>query len=334
LRKLLKKNLRKFRSNLYLDVHRDIPHCRAFVSGAGRSGTTWLAEIIASEICGRIIFEPFYARVIENVGLEPLPYMPPSVRNEPLLAYCHNVVTGRIRHEWIDQQVTLLFPKYRVVKEVRSNFFLKWFTHNFPTVPILFIIRHPCAVVLSRMQFSRIEDGWDPDSDIDFYLSQKELVSEFLSDKLEIIEKAKTTEERHALYWCINNLVPLKQFSRGQLNVFFYENLCAHPNIELPRIFETINHRYDDARFIRYYEKPASTTLHTSAIITGEDKIARWRTALSPGQICNILKIVRAFGLDYLYGDSVMPVSSDCFRVLSLQGCTCPPYSLAGEPDS
>jgi hypothetical protein len=314
LRKLLKKNLRKFRSNLYLDVHTDIPHCRAFVSGAGRSGTTWVAEIIASEIHGRIIFEPFYARVIKNFGLGPLPYMPPSVRNEPLLAYCHNVVTGRIRHEWIDRQVNHFFPEYRVVKEVRSNFFLKWFTYNFPTVPILFIIRHPCAVVLSRMQYSRIEDGWDPDLDIDFYLSQEELVSEFLVDKLEIIEKAKTTEERHAIYWCINNLVPLKQFRGDPLNVFFYENLCAHPDIELPRIFQTINHRYDDARFSGYSERPASTILHTSAIITGEDKIARWRTALSPDQIRNVLGIVRAFGLDHLYGDSVMPIHKDCTK--------------------
>ena len=311
LRKLLKKNLRKFRSNLYLDVHNDIRHCSAFISGASRSGTTWLAEIIASQICGRIIFEPFYAGVIENLGLGPLRYMPPSVRNEPLLAYCHNVVSGRIRHEWIDRQVTHIFPKYRVVKEVRSNFFLKWFTNNFPTVPILFIVRHPCAVVLSRMQLSRIEEGWDPDLDINFYLSQNELVSDCLADKLEIIAKAKTTAERHAVYWCINNLVPLKQFRRTELNIFFYENLCVHPDIEIPRIFQTIKHEYDDSKSNRDLAKPASTALHTSAIITGEDKIGRWRTALSSRQIQNVLGIVRAFGLDYLYADSVMPVCQD-----------------------
>jgi Sulfotransferase domain len=308
LRKSLSKPLRKLRSNLYLDMHRDARHCSAFISGAGRSGTTWLAEIIASQIYGRIIFEPFYLKVMKAAGLDPLGYISRSAQNEPLLAYCRDVLSGRIRHEWTDRQVKHTFPRYRVVKEVRSNFFLRWFAENFPSVPILFIIRHPCAVVLSRMQFSRIEDGWDPDVDIDFYLSQRELVADFLSDKLEIIEKAQTAEERHAVYWCINNLVPLKQFHGDELNIVFYENLCVHPNIELHKIFQRINHQYDDLQFSRYVERPASTVLPSSAILTGEDKMTRWRTVLSPEQIQKVLSIVRAFGLDHLYGDSVVPL--------------------------
>jgi hypothetical protein len=184
LRRLLKKMSRKISIKLYLDIHNDIHRCTAFINGAGRSGTTWLGELIASQICCRIIFEPFYAQVLKDFGVNPLRYMHPLARNDAWLTYCRKVVSGRIRHQWTDRHVDHMFPKYRVIKEVRASLFLKWFSHNFPCVPILFIIRHPCAVVLSRMQLSRIEDGWEPEPDINVFLAQQELVSEFLADKL------------------------------------------------------------------------------------------------------------------------------------------------------
>jgi hypothetical protein len=310
LRRFLNKTRRKVASKCYLDIHNDIHRCSAFISGAGRSGTTWLGEIIASQLSCRIIFEPFYAEVLRDFGVSPLAYIHPRAQNEAWLSYCRKVVSGRIRHGWTDRHVNHMFPKYRIIKEVRASPFLKWFSNNFPTVPILFIIRHPCAVVLSRMQLSRIEDGWEPERDIDFFLAQRELVEGFLADKLDIIKNAHTVEERHAVCWCISNLLPLKQFAHNELNVLFYENLCTRPDTEIPKIFQIIKHQYNSSVF-NYVGQPALTTTQRSAIKTGEDKIARWRTELSREQIKNITRIVRAFALDYLYGDSLTPLSYD-----------------------
>ena len=63
-----------------------------------------------------------------------------------------------------------------------------------------------------------MELGWDTDSDIEPFLSQPDLVEDHLRDHLDIIQTANTDEEKHAIIWCVSNLVPLKQFITGELN--------------------------------------------------------------------------------------------------------------------
>jgi hypothetical protein len=303
---LLSKTIRRIYSKLYIDRDRDISLCRAFISGAGRSGTTWLAAMIGSQLPSRIMFEPFHSRnVSEFRRFHYFQYMRPEEPNDELLSYCQMLLSGKLRHPWIDREVNAFIPKYRLIKEIRANLFLKWFSNSFPGVPILFIIRHPCAVVLSRMEY-----GWGSDSDMESLLAQQALVDDFLKDKMKIIKQANTVEERHAIIWCVNNLVPLKQFSSRELNIVSYERLCTQPEEELRRIFELIKLPNADLG-IRYVNRPSITALPSSAVITGENKIARWQRRLSPEQIRNVLGIVRAFGLDHLYADSVMPIYKD-----------------------
>jgi hypothetical protein len=232
--------------------------------------------------------------------------MRPSEQDHDLALYCQKILRGNIRHTWVDRQVDHLFPKYRLIKEIRANLFLKWFNNNFPAVPILFAIRHPCAVVLSHLELS-----WDTSIDLSSFLLQNRLIDDFLSDKLEIIKNAETAEEQHAILWCVSNLVPLKQFQPSQLNLFFYENLCTQPEIEIPRIFNLINQQYGRSVF-EYLERPSTTSQSSkSAIMTGENKITKWKDKLSSEQIDRILSIVRAFELDHIYDESLTPISKN-----------------------
>jgi hypothetical protein len=155
--------------------------------------------------------------------------MRPDVENEPLLRYCETVLSGRIRHPWIDREVEVILPRCRLIKEIRMNLFLKWLAQRFPQVPLVFIVRHPCAVVLSRMQL-----GWATDDDLAPLLAQDELVADFLADKMHVIEAARTAEQKHALVWCISNLVPLRQFAGTGWHPMFYENLVLEPERKSP----------------------------------------------------------------------------------------------------
>jgi hypothetical protein len=289
-------------SRLYRDTDRDI--CRSImVAGTARSGTTWLANIIASQIPCRLMFEPFQSRMVEAFSqFYYFHYMRPSEQNNELWSYCRKIFTGDIRHDWVDRKVESIFPKYRLIKEIRANLFLQWIHRMFPEVPLLFIIRHPCAVILSRMQLA-----WATDTDIETFLSQSKLIDDFLANKIDIIRGAKTVEEKHAIIWSITNLVPLKQFGPNGLNVIFYENLSLQPEVEIPKIFQIIPHDYQDSVF-EVIEKPSTTTVQSSAIITGDNKITRWKKELSPQQIDNILSIVADFELDHIYGDSFIPL--------------------------
>ena len=175
------------------------------------------------------------------------------------------------------------------------NLFLKWFSLRFPEVPLLFVIRHPCAVVLSRMQL-----GWGADSDLASFLAQDALVEDYLADKMEVIEGARTPEQKHALVWCISNLVPLRQFAGSELSTFLYERLVQRPEEEVPRLFKSVGQDYDPSVF-RTLERPSSSTTADSAVMRGLQGTPHWKNALNGRQIDDILSVVEAFGLGYLY---------------------------------
>jgi hypothetical protein len=300
-----KKLINRIFRRIYIDRERDI-HKSTLIAGAGRSGTTWLADILSSQLPSRIMFEPFHAEEIEECSrFHYFQYMRPAQQYPELLAYCQKVLSGNIRHPWIDRQVYHLLPRYRVIKDIRVTLFLKWFSERFIDVPVLFVARHPCAVVLSRMEYN-----WDTEQDIRSFLAQPELIEDFLRDKLDIIENTKTIEGRHAIIWCVSNLVPLTQFQPADLNIFYYEHLCVQPDVEIPRMFHVMGKKYSRSVF-RQLEQPSITSLASSAIMTGEDKVARWKSKLSAAQIDNIMSVVKAFGLDHLYGDSVMPMKTE-----------------------
>lgn len=274
------------------------------VAGTGRSGTTWLGDLIDSQISCRVMFEPFNPDLVpEYQGFNYFQYMRPGAENPLLYEFARKVLSGEIRNRWIDHKNEQLFPQYRIVKEIRANLLLNWLYECFPQVPILFIMRHPCAVVLSRMEL-----GWATDSDIEPFLNQPDLVSDYLVDHLDLIRNARTDEEKHAIIWCVSNLIPLKQFKPGLLKIVYYENLCTQPEIELPAIFERMGTRYE-SRSMEGINRPSQTTRESSAVVTGADKISSWKKKLEPSQIEKILQVVDTFGLGDLYGDSVQPLN-------------------------
>jgi len=301
--RLHKRATRAICGRLYRDTNRDMR--RSFViAGTGRSGTTWLAEIVGSQMKSRLMFEPFNPRKVKAYSqFHYFQYMRPAEPDAELREYCRTVFTGDIRSRWIDRGVTVLRPQHRVIKEIRANLFLKWISAEFPAIPLLFIIRHPCAVVSSRMKL-----GWATDTDIEPFLAQPKLVEDFLADKLDIIERAGTTEEKHALIWCISNLVPLEQFGTGGLTTVFYEDLCTQPEVEIERVFRRLQHGYQ-ASVLDAIRAPSNTATRSSAVVTGDDGLTAWQRELSPRQIRDVLATVEAFGLGRLYGESALPGS-------------------------
>jgi hypothetical protein len=303
-RKYYRRAIQEIASRVYFNSEAD-PRKSILVAGTARSGTTWLGDILASQIPSRILFEPFNPELVsEYRDFHYFHYMRPEWENRELHTFARKVFTGEIRNHWIDRQNENIFPKYRLIKEIRANLLLKWLHVRFPEVPTLFLLRHPCAVVLSRMQLN-----WATDRDIQPFLSQPNLVADHLSDNLDLIQRAKTDEEKHAIIWCVSNLIPLKQFMPGELKTVYYENLCVQPEIEFPEIFRSIGHGYGHS-LVEMLNQPSQTTKATSAVVTGSNKISHWKSVLSSAQIDRIMNVVRAFGLDRLYDDSILPVDS------------------------
>lgn len=304
-RKLYRRAVQELGSRFYINPDPDLRKS-ILVAGTARSGTTWLGDLLAAQLPSRILFEPFNPELVpEYRGFNYFQYMPPGGAHPEFGAFARKVFTGEIRNRWVDRQNERIRAEYRLIKEIRINLALKWLHDQFPEVPLLFLIRHPCAVVLSRMEL-----GWATDRDIAPFLSQPALVHDYLRPYLDLIQTATKAEEQHAMIWCISNLVPLKQFMPGELKIVYYENLCTQPEIELPRLFTAIGQERANLPLAQVH-KPSQTTRTTSAVVSGMDKIAHWKKKLTPTQIDNILHVVEAFGLQHLYGEALLPLDHD-----------------------
>ena len=132
-----------------------------FLSSGARTGSTWVSEIINFENDYRFLFEPFSMVVPLRPSwaprLEPddrLRYIRPECDDRDLLEQAARVVSGRLRHPEVDQynyNARVAFDR-RLVKETKSNLFLKWLHRHFPQMKLLLLMRHPIPTVLSRLQ--------------------------------------------------------------------------------------------------------------------------------------------------------------------------------------
>lgn len=272
------------------------------VAGTGRSGTTWAVDVLRSQLSCREMFEPFHPVLVpEFRGYHYFQYVRPTADDARLEAFCRRLLRGELRNSWIDRRVSVLRPEWRVVKTIRGLLLLRWLRARFPEVPMVLLIRHPCAVVASRLRLR-----WATDGDIEPLLAQPHLVEDFLFPYLDVIREATAPEEKHAVIWCVSNLVPLWQFSAEELKVMFYERLCTAFEEEVPRFFAALGQPVGPTVF-RYLRVPSGTATASSAVVRGHDPVTAWRDFLSGEQERRVHDVVRAFALDHLYGDGDLP---------------------------
>jgi hypothetical protein len=224
---------------LYVDAGRRDHRDSVFLSGSGRSGTTWVADVINHRREYRLVFEPFHpGKVPVCASFESKQYLRPSDRREEYLEPARKILTGELRSPWTDRFHRGLVARRRLIKDIRANLMLGWMRANFPGMPIVLLLRHPCAVVASRLAL-----GWR--DNLSETMAQQDLVEDFLVPFEEEIREADTAFERHVFLWCIDNYVPLMQFEPGEIHVAFYERLVAEPRAETERLFAYLGEETD-----------------------------------------------------------------------------------------
>lgn len=271
-----------------------------FLAGTGRSGTTWLEDIINFRRDHRILFEPFHSKqVVLLARWNYRQYLRPQEADERFLGPARKILSGRIRNAWVDQFNTKHLVYKRLVKDIRANLILRWIHAHFPEIPLVLVLRHPCAVASSKLLL-----GWK--THLTDFTSQPELVADHLAPYLDVLDSARDDFERHILLWCVENLVPLQQFAPGEIHVCFYEHLCLEPEREA-RALTTYLRRDFDPALIPTMSKPSALSAQHSAIVKGENVIDSWRKRIDPAQVERAVDLLHAFGLDRVYGEGSLP---------------------------
>src|SRR5579872_2192448 len=273
---------------LYIDSDHDYTNS-IFLAGSGRGGTTWVAELINFDNSYRLMFEPLHqTRVPIAAPFQARQYLRPDDDNPTFLKPMATIVSGRLRNGWTDRYNHRRFVRQRLIKEIRANLLLRWLHSHFPGMPIVLLLRHPCAVVSSRLRL-----GWG--YGVETFLRQEQLVSDFLEPFRHDMENARTPFEIHLFHWCVETFVPLKQFTSEQIHLAFYENFCAEPRAEIARLFAFLGKPENDRALIAA-KKPSSQTNRTRSRLP-ERPLEDWRSRVSEADMRTASDILKRFGL-------------------------------------
>lgn len=299
---LRKKLLTKARlANAFVDLH---DHRRTvLLAGTGRSGTTWIGDVINHDNAYRVMFEPFHSSKIPMLKhFAYNQYLREGDRDPRFAKPIKAVLAGRVRHAWIDRYNRKRVASKRLIKDIRVNFMLKWIKANFPDIPIILLLRHPCAVAHSRLKL-----GWKVQG-FEGLMAQNALMADFLEPYRPVMENTHDLFEQHVLMWCLQNYVPLKQFAPGEIHVAFYEHFCTQPEQEVETMFSYLGVPAKSQKALDAVTRPSALSRRDSAVLLGKSLTESWRKEISKEQIRRAVAILSLFGLHHLYGEESMPL--------------------------
>lgn len=294
-----------FDRRIWTELFVDPGDCRRTIilAGTGRSGTTWVQNIIYCAASCRVMFEPFHSHKIPLLTeWNYRQYLRPDDRTQKFLVPAARILSGNIRNTWIDQFNRTHLVRRRLVKDIRANLILSWIHSHFPDIPIVLLLRHPCAVARSKLAL-----GWD--THLEDFLCQQDLIEDYLQPFVSDIRSASDPFDKHVFMWCIENYVPLRQFSPGEIHVAFYEQFCMDPQNEARSLLQHLGYPYRP-EVLSMISKPSAMSRPDSAIVAGGSVLDSWRKRIGPRQIDRATEILGLFGLDRIYGAASSPLVS------------------------
>lgn len=269
---------------------------------SGRSGSTWLGDALQSIPQTRMIFEPFHPKHgVRELADNRYQFLQPADSSPVLAGAFSDLLEGRIKRAWCDQfNPTMQFTyRRRLLKEVRINLLLPWLTGNFPNLKYFLLLRHPAAVVQSQLL-----GGWN--------LSSERLHAQQCLDDDELLRelgKYKWPTEgfvSNMIFWAMENLVAVQAAIRSKALIVFYESLCRDPASELKRIEQYLECAIPESAMAGINRASWSSSNEVGDYSL-EQKIGKWRGAISTQNLNEMLEILEITGLKELYGDDLYP---------------------------
>lgn len=269
------------------------------LAGSGRSGTTWVGNVLAAAPTMRIIFEPFDRRRVPEAADIPLfPYLRPHAA-PPWGTVVNLVLRGQLRNPWVLQDGDRWWGWRGLVKSIRAGGMLAWIDRHFAP-PIVYMLRHPCAVILSRMRL-----GWE--THLDVFLAQPDLINDYLDSYLDLIHGARTEIERQAVQWALENIVVLRQREAHRWTLLTYEEFYTNPEAEAERVLHCLGLRKSWFTH-RAMQRITQVTRPDSPLHQGKSPLLDWQAHLAPAEIETILRTAHAFGIT-LYDAGPLPAT-------------------------
>jgi len=288
--------------------------------GSPRSGTTWLMELFETIPGYTHLFEPlnheWFPELLE-VGFKSRSYLTKNSNWPQGEKHMEKILTG---------DISSIFPQYRlelkeimhrllgnklIIKLVRGNRLLPWLAEKFQLRGIVFIIRHPCAVIASQLKTgicgynSTVPPYPDIFPNLERILDEAAKIDGVNYGLLRKLGGAKTREEVLAINWCLDNYVPLSSTKPHPWKTLTYERLVIDGKKEIIRLFKEIGVKNIPEAAFHHLKIPSTLAPQKEheIVVNSDQQLTKWKKILSKKQIENILNVVSEFGLGFYSED-------------------------------
>ena len=280
-----------------------------FLFSTPRSGSTWLMELIWSQPRFKPCNEPFNLRnpaVRRHLGLTLWEALYDEAHLPEIACYVRGFRSGKLRFLNIN-------PIHRYYRPITSRLVFKiihageglvpWFEKTF-NGRIVFLIRHPIAVSLSRELTPRLDALLN--SEYRHHFKDAQIV------EANRIVRHGSPLERKILSWCLQNVVPLRYLAdKGA--IVTYEQLVLDPEPVLRKLAHSLDlpqpQRMLDALTIPSLVKGKSD-LETQKLLAQRGRsgdravlVEKWRKHVTVSEERTLMCILEVFDLNaYHYG--------------------------------
>jgi len=310
------------------------------IAGSGRSGTTWVQDSLAKANNMRTLFEPLHPIGVPRAAQFSHQYIPVDETSAELNKFFDQVFSGNMRSLWTNYRIRpdrfnplknspitvylhskksiKLLKQYAfkpelagyVVKFIRANLMLSWLCHKYKK-PAILIVRHPCAVIASRLRLAGAD--WGADKALQLYRDNQRIVN-LVQDEFQIdLAKPMSTASALCAVWCIENVLPMRWADNNLGNnfaVFSYEALMVNPHEQWLNLTNHLGlDNAPDAKILGLPSQQVSPDMRDKSFTP--EHIERWKKNLASDDIKDIAKTLEAFGSDYYSVDSALPLSNE-----------------------
>ncbi len=272
--------------------------------GDGRSGTTWISDLVNNDQYFREMFEPFHPHFIKKMQfLSPHQYVRPHENNARLFNTASKVFTGSLWDARTDMHNKIGLYNGLMVKDIFAHLFCNWAYHHFPNIKITLLVRNPFAVALSKYR----KKNWKWVDDPMALYNQTSLMEDYLQPYEHLIKQTCDENDyilKQILIWSIIHYVTFHQFQSNQIHVMFYENVFLNPTKEIASLYQFIGKKFNGLSD-RTVQQPSRVA--GDNIKKGKSPIDAWLNELPSDTIDKGFSILEAFGLEGLYTSTSIP---------------------------
>lgn len=280
------------------------------ILGHGRSGTSWIGSVIAAARRVLYYFEPLHP---SNMGGRDLSnwfkYARPGDTDaalvaayDPIFAGLNSPAKAWNRHSW-----HRWLPGYRVVaKDVATLMAAEWLYERYRPL-MLFVVRHPCAVVLSELN-----QGTPSERSLETILRQVDLVNDHLSDYAPELAEVDGAVASLAAVWAARHRVVANGLARNpEWKVIYYEAMCADPLRQFKQLFGALGLRWSKA-MNEYVERRSSVDLpgKYSGRRVSRRQIDKWKGKMDLADVQRIRQITTALDLPFYASDEAWTLAN------------------------